>query len=288
MCRVAFDRGFEVLSQHRIAELKRYKHKALASGALTKVIRDPAILVRAVKTFATNRNLREVPPEELLRDAESSVHALSRLASHPAKDAFADWLPVDVTVDVEELGELFRKHGSDKSTEHDYFEVYGSILAAKRSEPIRILEIGLGTNNLAYQSNMGLGGRPGASLRAFRDWASKADVIGADIDREILFEEDRLRTWFVDQTDSHTLQALASQVGPGFDLIIDDGLHLPNANLNSIEALLPLLKSDGTMVVEDIDPIHLHYWQVASAVMAGYDTYLTERRGGYIFVIRYR
>ncbi|HZC39002.1 MAG TPA: class I SAM-dependent methyltransferase [Sphingomicrobium sp.] len=164
--------------------------------------------------------------------------------------------------------------------------MYGSILAGKRDEPLRVLEIGLGTNNLAFQSNMGLGGRPGASLRAFRDWAPKAEIFGADIDTGVLFQEKRISTYFVNQTEGSSLHALAEQVGANFDLIIDDGLHLPHSNLNTIEALLPLLKSNGTMVIEDIDPIHLHYWQVASAVLSRFDTQLVERLGGYLFIIR--
>lgn len=191
-----------------------------------------------------------------------------------------EW-PTDVSPDTAELGELFRKHGSDKSTHHDYYEVYGSLI--NRHEPLRILEIGLGTNNIDTPSNMGLGGSPGASLRAFRDWAPKAEVYGADIDRRILFEEDRIKTFFVDQTDPASLKALVSQVGSGFDLIIDDGLHEPHANLNTIEALLPLLKPSGAMVIEDIEKSHLPYWHTASRFFD--NTKLVSRLGGYLFVL---
>ena len=51
------------------------------------------------------------------------------------------------------------------------------------------------------------------------------------IDRRILFHEDRISTFWVDQTDPNSLDALAAQLGDiKFDLIIDDGLHLPHAN----------------------------------------------------------
>lgn len=275
-----------MLNEHRRAAIKRYAKKAFSSEGLIKLLREPAAIGRAVRTLASNRNLRTVPAVELLRDAEASVRALARLASKPPQACFSEWLPVVANRDVIELGELFRTHGSDKSTDHDYFEVYGSILSGKRNQPLRILEIGLGTNNLSFQSNMGLGGRPGASLRAFRDWAPMSEVFGADVDTGVLFEEDRIKTYYVDQTEPATLEALADRVGAEFDLIVDDGLHLPHSNLNTIAALLPLLKPDGTMVIEDIDPIHLHYWETAASVLAGSETYLTERRGGYIFVIR--
>jgi hypothetical protein len=275
-----------MINEHRRAAIRRYADKALSPGALQKIIHDPWAIGRAIRTLASNRNLRTVPDGELLRNAEASISALAHLAPKAKRLSFDDWLPIRTNGEIEELGQLFKSHGSDKSTDHDYFEVYGSILCRKRNEFLRILEIGLGTNNLAYQSNMGLGGRPGASLRAFRDWAPKADVFGADIDRGVLFAEDRIQTYFVDQSEPATLRELAQCVGTGFDLIIDDGLHLPHAGLNTIEALLPLLKLDGTMVIEDIDPLHLDYWKTAAAVLTHHETYLAERRGGHLFVIR--
>ena len=39
---------------------------------------------------------------------------------------------------------------------------------------------------------MGTEGKPGASLRAFRDFCMNAEVIWADIDKRILFKEDRI------------------------------------------------------------------------------------------------
>lgn len=274
-----------MLNQHRRRQIGIYANKLLEPGRLGKMLRDPGVVARSIKTFAVNKNLRQVPADELLSDAEDAVHAMARLAPKNSEDVTA-WLPVKVDANTTELGRLFKDHGSDKSTEHDYFEVYGSILSAKRERPIRVLEVGLGTNNLAFQSNMGLGGRPGASCRAFRDWAPKAEVIGADIDRGVLFTEDRIRTYFVDQTDPASLAGLAETAGTGFDLIIDDGLHLPHSNLNTIEALLPLLADDGVMVIEDIDAIHLHYWRATAGLLAGYDTCLCERRGGWLFLIR--
>ena len=265
-----------MVSQLRRNAFKYYVGKALSLAGVSKIVRDPAVFLRAVKTLVGNRNLRSVPAEELLSDSENAVHALARLAGPSG----TDW-PTGLDPNTVALGELFFKYGSDKSTHHDYHEVYSALL--NRNEPLRILEIGLGTNNLAIQSNMGLNGRPGASLRAFRDWAPNADVLGADVDRGILFQDERISTFFVDQTDAGSLKMLASEVGSNFDLIIDDGLHLPHANFNTIEALLPLLKPGGTMVIEDIDPIHLHYWHVASAILK--DTRLLKRRGGYMFVI---
>jgi hypothetical protein len=138
-------------------------------------------------------------------------------------------------LDTRELADLFRERGSDKSTYHNYHLVYGHLLAGKRDHALHIVEIGLGTNNIDVPSNMGLFGKPGASLRAFRDWAPHASVFGADVDRRILFMEDRIETFWVDQTDPTSLQDLAMRLSDKkFDLIIDDGLHVPAANFNTI------------------------------------------------------
>jgi hypothetical protein len=105
-------------------------------------------------------------------------------------------------------------------------------LAPKRNERLRLLEIGLGTNNPDVVSTMGASGKPGASLRAFRDFLPNARVFGADIDGRILFEEERILTYYVDQTRSISFDELADKLGnEGFDLVIDDGLHSPNANI---------------------------------------------------------
>ena len=92
------------------------------------------------------------------------------------------------TPDSEELAALFNKYGSDKSGTHNYHLIYASIL--NRNAPLNIFEVGLGTNNPRVPSNMGENGRPGAAERALRDWAPKANIYGADIDRDILFTEE--------------------------------------------------------------------------------------------------
>jgi len=164
------------------------------------------------------------------------------------------------------LKELCDHYGSDKAGPHDYHLLYGSLLSEPTSATA-LLEIGLGTNNQRLVSNMGRRGRPGASLRAFRDFLPDAQVYGADIDRQILFEEDRITTFFVDQTDPASLTALARLIGDHFDLIIDDGLHSPNANLAVLDFGLRKLKVGGWLVVEDIRPEALPIWQLTAAIM---------------------
>lgn len=166
------------------------------------------------------------------------------------------------------LKTLFRRFGSDKSTGHRYHFLYGEIL--KRPADISsVLEIGVGTYNLDVVSNMGTGGVPGASLRAFREFLPNATIFGADIDERILFQDDRIRTYFVDQTDLTSLEALGNNVPGAMDLIIDDGLHSPSANLAVLAFSLGKLKNRGWLVIEDIPERALSLWQVVAALLPG-------------------
>ena len=55
---------------------------------------------------------------------------------------------------------------------------------------------------------MGKLGKPGASVKAFRDFFPEAKIFGADIDKEILFKDKRINTYHVDQTDLKSLKTL--------------------------------------------------------------------------------
>jgi hypothetical protein len=73
------------------------------------------------------------------------------------------------------LKALFDEHGSDKANVHGYHPLYAAILDDP-SAALSVLEIGLGTNNTDVASNMGAAGRPGASVRAFRDFLPNAAI----------------------------------------------------------------------------------------------------------------
>ena len=47
--------------------------------------------------------------------------------------------------------------------------------------------------------------QPGGCLRAFRDYLPNSQIFGADYDREVLLEEPRIRTTFVDHMHLHLL-----------------------------------------------------------------------------------
>jgi hypothetical protein len=132
-----------------------------------------------------------------------------------------------------------------------------------RGKPCRIFELGLGTDNPNLPCNMGAYGRPGASLRGWRELLPHAQVFGADIDRAILFQEDRIETFYCDQLDQEAVRELWSQpvLRGGADIIIDDGLHSLEANVSFFEGSIKHLNPGGLYVVEDIDTAMLGRWK---------------------------
>lgn len=213
---------------------------------------------------------------DVLREAGIALPVPKKIA-----DVFPETDSLEVTRD---LGVLFNKYGSDKASVHDYHRVYGPLIAANRNKALRILEIGLGTNDPDLVSNMGLTGRPGASLRAFRDFLPNAILFGADIDRKILFREERIETVFVDQTKPEAFSELL-RLGNDFDIIIDDGLHAPDANLATMSFALRTLKPGGIFIIEDISVQSMPVWRVMSCFLQAFKPILIDAKKGYLFVM---
>ena len=218
---------------------------------------------------------------EFLGQLVDQVEARELPLTHPA-----GFSPGGAGVDSARLDELFRKYGSDKSTDHDYHLVYAHILATL-PRGASVLEVGLGTNNESIVSTMGHLGHPGASLRAFRDYLPESAVHGADIDRDSLFEEERIRTFWVDQTSDASVRALEAQLPDDLHLIIDDGLHSPHANLQILMLALRVMPLQGWLVIEDIIPAAEDFWRVVAAVLPDrFEATLVRAKGGDMFVVR--
>lgn len=164
-----------------------------------------------------------------------------------------------------QLGALFNAYGSDK-TRHGYHYVYAAILQRSSDQKL-ILEVGLGTNNVDVVSHMGANGQPGASLRSFRDYCPRAQLYGADVDDGILFEDEQIKTYHVDQRDDGSIDRLVESLPGGFDLVIDNGLHTPDSNIRTLMLGLRLLKPGGWVVVEDIKPSAENIWQVVAKLL---------------------
>lgn len=142
-----------------------------------------------------NPTLRAIPIEDWPLEADLSALKDQNLIQHLTKQ---------LTV-----------HKSDKHLlgySSVYQTIFAEILNRAPSRPLKVVEVGIGSNNPSVASNMGVFGTPGASLRAFRDFLPAAEIVGGDVDRTILFSESGITTHYVDQLDISSLRLfLASE-----------------------------------------------------------------------------
>jgi hypothetical protein len=152
------------------------------------------------------------------------------------------------------LCEIMLNQGSDKGGGwHNYTLVYNELLKGIKNKAKNVFELGLGTTNLHIESNMGLNGRSGASIKGWKEYFKKANIYGADIDKDILFEEERIKTFYCDQTKPESISELWSNFeNIEFDFLLEDGLHTYDANICFLENSLHKVKKGGFYVIEDV------------------------------------
>jgi hypothetical protein len=150
------------------------------------------------------------------------------------------------------LAELARKYRTDKVRDpanplsHDYIPTYEAILAGKSIR--RILEIGIGYDHLFHSEQ-----KAGASLRMWAECFPEAEVYGLDIRNDTFINEGRIHSFWCDQSMEASLRAAIAKTGGDFDLIVDDGSHLPHDQSMTAKVLLPLLAPGGVYVIEDVE-----------------------------------
>ena len=171
------------------------------------------------------------------------------------------------------LSILCDKYGSDKGSidfygknytwaPHTYTDFYNNIFSHCRNHITKVFECGIGTNNPELSSSMGISAKPGASLRVWRDYFPSANIFGADIDEDILFSENRIETFYLDQTSRKSIEVMWEAINiSAFDFIIDDGLHTFDAGVCLFENSIKNLSNSGIYVIEDVSPRDLIKYQ---------------------------
>jgi len=158
------------------------------------------------------------------------------------------------------LCEIMGRNKSDKGhkyitfSKHNYTTFYYYIFGELQKQNIKLFELGIGTNNLKIPSNMGCNGCPGASLYGWREFFENAEIYGADIDKEILFSSERIKTYYCDQTNKESIEKLwnNNELNFDFDIIIEDGLHNFTSNVIFFENSIHKLKKNGYYIIEDV------------------------------------
>ena len=127
------------------------------------------------------------------------------------------------------LSRLCRKYGTDKGFEdntaanrncHTYSGYYHHLFSHCRDNVKLVFECGIGTNNPKLLSSMGSKGKPGASLRVWKSYFPKATIYGADIDKKILFSEERIKTFYLNQLNSRSIKKAFNKIKKKKTLIL--------------------------------------------------------------------
>ena len=137
------------------------------------------------------------------------------------------------------LSGWFSPYPTDKGGFHDYLRLYDILLAPYRDRrDVRVLEVGV---------------HKGGSLALWREYFSDhATIVGIDVNSGVQnFPRDAgIKVVILDSRDA---TAVASTLrGLHFDVIIDDGLHHPDAQQRTFGALRPLLRPNGVYIIEDV------------------------------------
>lgn len=134
------------------------------------------------------------------------------------------------------------EHGCTKWS--GYFDVYEKYLSKFIGKSPRILEIGV------------LGG---GSIEMWLKYFGKgAEVVGVDINRECLDYtfDGNAKIVIGDQSDSDFWDKFLSNE-KGFDVVIDDGSHVMNHQITTLNKVFPKLNIGGIYTCEDT---HTSYW----------------------------
>lgn len=131
---------------------------------------------------------------------------------------------------------------------HSYSNYYYSIFNHFKDDVKLVFEFGLGI----------VDGKSGASLKVWKEYFKKAQIYGADIDKNILFKQDRIKTYYVDQLDTRSIKEMWKKIKiKNFDIIIDDGLHTAKAIINCFVNSFKKLKNNGVYIIEDVNPLEI-------------------------------
>lgn len=137
------------------------------------------------------------------------------------------------------LIEIGKKYPSSKNIS-GFIQLYEKYFTPLRDSKINILEIGVDN---------------GDSLRIWREFFSKANICGIDIDKKN-FRINNTNILQGDQSDLNFLKSLVSEYKK-FDIIIDDGSHQAKHIIASFNYLFNYLSDNGLYVIEDLQTSYI-------------------------------
>ena len=124
-----------------------------------------------------------------------------------------------------------------------YFEIYDRHFSRYRGTDVHVVEFGVSQ---------------GGSLQMWKEYfGPEAKLYGVDINPHCKgFEEAQVEIFIGDQEDRNFLKSLKKKI-PRIDILIDDGGHTMQQQINTFEELFPCVDKNGVYLCEDL---HTSYW----------------------------
>jgi GR25 family glycosyltransferase involved in LPS biosynthesis len=168
----------------------------------------------------------------------------------------------EIVGDENSITNCMLKYASDKVSSK-YTTIYEQLFSPLKNEKLIIVEVGVGTisktplEGMSHVPSTMYGWKernmkyePGASLRGLRDYFVNSEIIGIDIQPDCLIEEDRIKTYLFDSTDSVKANELFED--ESLDILIDDGNHDPDFQIKTLINFYKKIKNDGLYIIEDV------------------------------------
>lgn len=160
----------------------------------------------------------------------------------------------DVFVDtdnysMEELIDI-NIHYTDKNTTHSYFELYQKLFEPIRKKAKNILEIGIGN----------FGPKNGGSILLWKLFFKHANIHAVDIISknrvyDLILKDNKIKTYLETNAYDSKFVDNFKEKNIFFDVMIDDGPHTFESQLDFIKLYSNLLTDNGILVIEDIQNI---------------------------------
>ena len=146
--------------------------------------------------------------------------------------------------------EFLTHQGSGMSKWKQYFPAYQRHLSKFIDQSILLVEIGVSG---------------GGSLQLWKKFLGPfVRIVGIDNDVTCKqFEEDQISVRLGSQSDFTFLQSVVEEFG-GPDIVIDDGSHRSEDQINAFQFFYPLLTKNGVYAIEDL---HVAYWDLQAGLV---------------------
>jgi SAM-dependent methyltransferase len=197
----------------------------------------------------------------------SDPHARQRSSS---QELFARYgtvnrgsVPPRSSSEHEILRRLFDAEGSDKGWHANAYDI---VLRPHRERIGSLLEIGIGTLIPDAPSSMANYSahtyRPGGSLRGWRNYFPRAEIVGVDVQPDTQFTDERIRTMICNSTDGAAV-ARCFDANAQFDIVIDDGSHEADDQIATLRNFWRMVRPGGFYFVEDVLHDGALFWNPA-------------------------